>query len=213
MLHILTCNTKLLHAISNDLCVHPSIHYLHLWTGCGGSKLSRVFRTFLSPAPHRETQGVPRQDPHGIYIQSREFWVRFGVSSRKTFKCRRPNQLSKSPQLAPFDMEEQWGQLYSELSPDDWAHHPISDAEPSHPHEEPDGSWSSEHRLTFKSATTKDLVHDERYICLSISHSIPRSLRYLTPTQWIPTWAWWRSLCVPVTLGPELFAKPGWSQP
>ena len=44
---------------------------------------------------------------------------------------RHPNQMSKPPQLAPFEVEEQW--LYSELPLNGGAPHPISKAEPSHP--------------------------------------------------------------------------------
>ncbi|TWW68291.1 hypothetical protein D4764_19G0000890 [Takifugu flavidus] len=45
-----------------------------------------------------------------------------------------PNEMPKSPHLAPLNVEEQ--RLYSKLLPDGRASHPISKGEPSHPTEE-----------------------------------------------------------------------------
>lgn len=43
-------------------------------------------------------------------------------------------QVPKLPQLTAFNAKEQW--LYSKLLLSDWASHPISQAQPSHPEEE-----------------------------------------------------------------------------
>ncbi|KAK3523278.1 hypothetical protein QTP86_028469 [Hemibagrus guttatus] len=53
--------------------------------------------------------------------------------SRETSR-RRPKQMPESPQLPPFDVEEQ--RLYSELLPGDRAPYPISKGAPRHPTEE-----------------------------------------------------------------------------
>ncbi len=131
----------------NMLNIHPSIHPFSSssearsqWQQAeegspGVLLLSNVFQLLLGdpktfpgqmryiipPACSGSTQGYPTS------------WTCPENLQRKAPR-RHPDQMSKPPQLAPFDMKEQW--LYSELPLDVWAPYPISKAEPSHPAEE-----------------------------------------------------------------------------
>ncbi|KAK3529226.1 hypothetical protein QTP70_021926 [Hemibagrus guttatus] len=84
-----------------------------------------------------------RRDPEAFPGQPRDSlssvsWVFPGVSSRwvipRETSRRHPKQMPESPQLSPFDVEEQ--RLYSELLPGDRAPYPISKGVPHHPTEE-----------------------------------------------------------------------------
>ena len=56
------------------------------------------------------------------------------VNLQQEVPGRHPDQIPKSPQLAPFNAKDQ--RLYSELPVDVRASHPISKAEPGHSTEE-----------------------------------------------------------------------------